>query len=185
MELLRNKQSNIIGAPNIIHSSIKLTGHVQCFVRRADCPDVNKLEFEGANIIDFALKEFFRDTMNSSVDAALDNLRATQSQVGTIADDGITLFNALGTVLATYVGIMASAVHPTDPSGDFYRQWQGVWQEPSATEEIVVAVLGHDLDDPTVSPENFDPYYATEDIIPTINLVLNDILTINWKISVG
>ncbi len=172
----------IIGAPVIIHRDIKLTGFVQCFVRRADCSDVNKLVFEDNNSIRNSLKSKFRDTMNVSADFALNNLRATQDSTGTNGDDGIVIYPT-DAPAPTIIGIMASAVHPSDPSGNYYRQWQGVWQEPSASEIVKSATLGLNFN---VSLGDWDVTgYADEDITPDIALVLNDVLTINWKIFVG
>ncbi len=171
----------VIGAPAIISDGIKLSGFVQIFLRRVDCPDVNKLVFEDYNTIATHLKGKFRDTMNSNVDFALDNLRATQDATGTNGDDGISIYST-NAPSPSLIGIMASAVHPTDPSGDYYRQWQGVWQEPSASETVKSAQLGLNF---TTSTSDFITEFADEDISPDIALVLNDVLTINWKIVVG
>ncbi|KKN53574.1 hypothetical protein LCGC14_0600700 [marine sediment metagenome] len=167
----------------IVHiSDFKLRGFVQAYVRRAACPDINELVFEDENVIENTLKINIRSTFHTSVDFALDNLRATQDATGTAGDDGIIIFSTDAHGPASFVGIMANAVHPTDPSGNYYRQWQGIWQEPSAAETIKAAELGHNFD----GTGNFvGGLYASEDISPDISLVLNDILTINWKVSVG
>lgn len=156
---------------------LKLTGHVEAYVRRAANPEVNELVFSESNTIVNALKENFRDTMNSSVDFALDNLRAVQAAVGTAGDDGILLYGT--DVLGSLIGIMANAVHPTDPSGNYYRQWQGVWQEPSGS-TVKSALIGQNFLSSIMLQG-----YASEDISPDIVLITNDILTINWKISLG
>lgn len=177
------EKSKIIGTPGIIHTDIRLRGFVQCFVRRAYCPDINELVFEDENVILAALKSNFRDTMHTTVDFALDNLRATQSATGTNNDDGIVIYDTDAPLdTPNMIGIMANAVHPSDPSGTYYRQWQGVWQEPSASETVKSAELGQDLNTTT---SVFTEGYADENITPDIALVLNDVLTINWKVSVG
>lgn len=183
MDVQHNRRkTDAIGAPSIIHSDIKLSGFVQAFVRRASCPDINELVFEDNNLIHALLKTDIRDTLHSSVDFAMDNLRATQHATGTTNDDGICIYDNNSTQTGTeFIGIMASVVHPTDPSGNYYRQWTGTWQEPSATETVKSAQMGSIL----VSGTSFGNIFATEDISPDIALVLNDILTINWKISVG
>ena len=180
MELLRYKRPNVIGAPAIIHDSIKLSGIVQAFVRRADCPDVNKLVFEDKNAININLKTFLRNTMDSSVDNALDNLRVAQSATPTAGDDGIMIYDHDTTLDATSnIGIMAMGDPPT--TGNYYQEWQGTWQEPSANETVKSAALGWSND----GADEFDVIYATENINPDVVLVLNDILTINWRISIG
>lgn len=177
MELLRNKRPNIFGAPTIIQNGIKMRGHVQCLVRRADCPDINELVFEDENLIENAFKNLVNNAMVAAEDYALDNLRATQDATGTSADDGILIFNNDTHGPAGFVGIMANTFEATT---NYSKRWQGIWQEPSATEDIKSAEIGHDFD----GVGNMDVPYATEDISPDIALVLNDILTINWTITI-
>ncbi len=174
--------SQIIGTPSIIHEHLGLVGHVVASVRRAKAPNIEELVFDEKNVIRTDLLDNMRDTMNSSIDFALDNLLATQAVTPANGADGISLFDVDTAVGTTgMIGMMATVVHPSDPSGDYYRQWQGTWQEPSASETVKSALIGHNFVD--VSPGIVNEY-AFENINPDISLVLNDVLTINWKISV-
>ena len=172
---------------------IRINGSVEVLVQRAGCLEPELL-FKGPNTIQNAIKINMRDTMNSNVDFALNNLQATQVAnaslgAGQNGKDGIIVGNGNPATEAyrpadpTAPDFMASAVHPSDPSGNYYRQWQGVYQNLLVGDESLSgAILGQDY-------LNTDQGAFVEDYaigtFATVVLAQNDIITINWKITVG
>lgn len=174
---------------------LQLKGRIQVFVKRANT-GIEELLVDKENTIATNLKTNMRDTMNSNVDFALDNLQATQVANASLgasqnAKDGIVTGNGNPSTEAYKPGdatapdFMASAVHPTTPSGSspFFRQWQGVYQNLLAgAETLSGAILGQNY----LNTDNgaFVLQYALGTFASVV-LAQNDILTINWKITVG
>lgn len=172
---------------------LQLKGRIQVFVTRAKT-GIKKLVVDKENTIATDLKTNMRDTMNSNVDLALDNLQATQVANASLGasengKDGIIVGLGDPSTEAYKPGdtaapdFMASAVHPTTPSGSFFRQWQGVYQNLLAgAETLSGAILGQNY--LNTDDGAFVLQYATG-TFSSVVLAQNDILTINWKITVG
>lgn len=163
-----------------------IKGHVVGIITRT-ATGKEEIVFEGRNEIDDLLKENFRDSMNANVDFALDNLQATQVDAGDLSaslngKDGLIIYDG-GPTITNALGFMASAVHPTTPSGNFFRQWQGVYQNLSGGDETPINAnigLGYTHSGGAAFS---DPYALIA--ISGVTLLNNDIITINWKITVG
>lgn len=170
---------------------LKLTGHLQLLVKRA-ASGIEEVVVDQSNTIDTELKAKFRDTMNSNTDFALDNLQATQVAQASLSaalngKDGITCNETTTPDYAEIIAFMASAVHPSDPSGNYYRQWQGVYQNlTGSAEDVESASIGQSFvhDPGGTASEWFDVDYAFS-TFTKVTLQNNDILTVNWKITVG
>ncbi len=177
----------------MFESKVGLKGYTEIYVTRAKTGKT-ELVFAGPNTISADLKEQFRDTMNSNVDFALNNMQATQVENSALSagentkdaiviGDGDPASAAFKPADPTHPQMMATAVHPSDPSGNYYRQWQGIYQNLlSGNDTISGAVIGFDY---LVTLNSvFNTQYATQ-TFAAITLQQNDILTVNWKISVG
>lgn len=169
----------------------QLSGHILGIVERA-ATGKEEIVVDQHNLIGETLKMAMRDTMHANVDLALDDLQATQVAKAAMSaaldgKDGILILKFGGVMLADIVAFMASAVHPTDPSGDFYRQWQGVYQNLTGGDEDVGNVqIGHAY---TYAVAPSWPFgngveYARNGFA-SVTLLDKDIITINWKITVG
>ncbi len=177
-----------------VENGLKLTGHIQVFVERAKRPGIQELLVDQENTINNEFKTVVRNTMNSNVDFALDNLQATSIAnaslgAGANGKDGVIIGNgdpATESYLPadpTAPNFMASVVHPTDESGNYYRQWQGTFQNLLAgAVSINGAILG--LNYLNTDQEAFVTRYAIG-TFSNVSLAQNDIITINWKITVG
>jgi hypothetical protein len=73
---------------------------------------------------------------------------------------------------------MITAAHPTDPSGNYYRRWQGVFTAPSSISFLGNVYLGtkFNLDG------HFD-YPWDSDSLSAWSMAAGDILKVNWKVS--
>ena len=73
---------------------------------------------------------------------------------------------------------MITAAHPTDPSGNYYRRWQGVFTASSSISFLGNVYLGtkFNLDG------HFD-YPWDSDSLSAWDMNLGDILKVNWKVS--
>lgn len=176
----------VIGAPAII-SSLELKGHLEgwhfCAKTR-----LWRRAFSDKNTISSELKAIVRDNLNTNTDFALDNLFATDGQkhgggghaAGDPAGkDGIIVKDDTNDYYITLI----TAVHPTDPSGNYYRQWQGVLTNDFGAGSFVVDVfakIGVNLDGPTTFV-----YDYAQGVPAATTMAANDILTINWKVTVG
>ncbi len=172
-------------------NGLQLSGHILGIVKRA-LTDKEEIVIDQHNIISNDLRGKMRDTMNSNADFALDNLQATQVAQASLSaalngKDGICLFDETsGITIADMLAFMASAVHPTDPSGSYYRQWQGVYQNLTGVTEIAdSADLGQNYTHvPSSPPFSSGVLYAANGWAD-VTLLNNDIITVNWKITVG
>ncbi len=176
-------------------NGLQLSGHVLGVVKRA-LTGKEEIVIDQVNVISDDLKINMRNTMNTNVDFALDNLQATQVAQAALsaslnAKDGLFLFdNSGGETIDDGLAFMASAVHPTDPAGaaPYYRQWQGVYQNLTGVTELSTEVhIGHSYTHGTgIEPFGSSSFglYA-EAVYATVTLLNNDIITINWKITVG
>ncbi len=187
-----HQQPAVMPSPAVIGARMDIYGEVEIFVKRA-LSDRMESVHKGNNTISNDLKANMHDTMNANVDFALDNLQATQVAQASLSaslngKDGLFLFdNSGGETIGDGLAFMASAVHPTDPSGSYYRQWQGVYQNLTGVTEISTeAHMGHSyVHVPADEPfEDFPGLYA-EAVYAAVTLLNNDIITINWKITVG
>ena len=174
-----------------IERGLHLTGRVQVLVKRAET-GIETLLFEQENTIDGELKQALKDTMHSNSDFALDNLQATQVAKASLSasqngKDGIFVMDA-GATHAAILALMATAVHGT-PDGDdpYFRQWAGVYQNLTAGEQTAsIGRIGQDytFDAGDTNTEWFGTDYANTSFTP-VTLQINDIITINWKITIG
>lgn len=171
--------------------SFHLTGHIVGIVKRA-ATGIEEIVIDQSNTIQVQLKRAIRDTMNNNVDFAISNLQATQVPQASLSaalngKDGICVFDDAGITIADMLGFMASAVHPSDPSGEVYRQWQGVYQNlTGVTETSVKAHIGQGYTHaPGSAPfDGVNELYASASYA-LVTLLNNDIITINWKITIG
>jgi len=137
----------MIGKPAVI-MPIELKGHLEGWHHCAKSGLWRKV-FDEKNAIDNELKAIIRDNMNAPTDFAMDNLFATDGEVhggdafyGEAADpagkDGIVARDSTNGYWITTI----TTVHPTDPSGNYYRQWQGVLTNDFGVGGFVVSVEG-------------------------------------------
>ena len=85
-----------------------------------------------------------------------------------------------GLYIKTSKGIysMITAAHPTDPSGNYYRRWQGVFTAPSSISFLGNVYLGTKFD----ADGHFD-YPWDSDSLSAWDMAAGDILRVNWKVS--
>lgn len=173
---------------------LKLKGHITVDVFRGKTGITERL-VDQPNTIQDALKDAIRDSLHAAGDFALNNLQAAQIEgtPGSTPDgkDGILIFDAGATTYdeTTIKAFMASAVHPSAPTGDspFFRQWQGVYQNGTGGNVDVDGIqLGWNYANDTAPAEFFDVgvLFAQSDFT-NITLADTDIITVNWKITVG
>ena len=105
-----------------------------------------------------------------------------------LGDNGLFNANTLGGIsgkdglyIKTSGGIiysMITAAHPTDPSGNYYRRWQGVFTASSSISFLGNVYLGtkFNLDG------HFD-YPWDNKSLSAWDMNLGDILKVNWKVS--
>ena len=172
-------------------NGLQLSGHILGIVKRAETGK-EEIVIDQLNTIWSQLKDNMRDTMNSNVDFALDNLQATQVAQASLSaalngKDGLIVFdNSAGVLISDALAFMASAVHPIDPTGDYYRQWQGVYQNlTGSTEYSTKAMIGNTYSHVPASTPFIEEYSRTLSGYSVVTLLDNDIITINWKISIG
>ncbi len=184
------------GAPQIsspaIIMPVKLVGRLEGWHFCAKTGLCRKA-FDNANTISIELKAIIRDNMNSPTDFAMDNLFATDGQkygggghaAGDPAGkDGILVDDLTNAYWLT----MVTVVHPVTPSGSYFRQWQGVLTNDfgvgsfviGSSTDISTAVIGVNLD----FANNFVYKYASGKPAET-TMAANDILTVNWTVTVG
>ncbi len=171
---------------------LRLIGHIFATVKRA-ITGIEETVIDQSNTIEVDLKEAMRDTMHSNTDFALDNLQATQVAQASLSaalngKDGICVanINPGSIIISTLLAFMASAVHPSDPSGNYYRQWQGVYQNlTGSTETAKSAVMGQGYTHVTTDNPFLAGVRFTNSYFADVTLLNNDIITINWKITVG
>ena len=186
----------MIGAPGIV-MPLDITGHTTGFHFCAKTGLYTKV-LDAPNLIHSELKAIIRDNMNSPTDFAMDDLFAVDGRewggtghadaVDPAGKDGIVLYDITNAKYLT----MITAVHPTDPSGNYYRQWQGVLTNDYGVGSFntgVVSVpgpytvnMGKNLD--SAAQFGFAYNYANQ-VFALITIAANDILTINWKITIG
>lgn len=140
------------------------------------------------NTVSTELKAIIRDNLNSPTDFAMDNMFTIDGEEwgGTghvggnpAGKDGILIVDVTNDKRLTLVTV----VHPTDASGSYYRQWQGVLTNDFGVGSFVVNVLllGVNMD----AIGSYVYIYAAGLLTPNVTLAANDILTINWKLTVG
>lgn len=189
-----NKTITPFPAPGIVNL-IQLTGELEGWHFCAKTKIWKKV-FSNRNTIQTELKAIIRDNMNSPTDFAMDNLFSVDGEVyggdatyGEPADpagkDGIMIYDDTNNLWLT----MVTVVHPTDPSGSYYRQWQGVLTNDFGIGSFVIdedntvnggAAIGTNLNAST------DFLYEYAIGVPAeTTMAGNDILTVNWKIAVG
>lgn len=187
-----NKMVTPFSAPAII-MPIALKGHLEGWHFCAKTRLWSKA-FDRRNSIGGELKAIVRDNLNAPTDFALDNLFATDGQkygggghaAGDPAGkDGIVVED----VTNDYWLTMITSVHPTDPSGSYYRQWQGVLTNDFGAGSFVIgdgsslsAVIGVNMIAAGVAGFTYDYAYG---IPAETTMAASDILTVNWKITVG
>lgn len=186
------KESKMVGTPTIV-SPVALSGYVSGWHYCAETKLWEKA-FSGLNTISDELKAIVRDNMNAPADFALDNYFATDGQkygggghaAGDPAGfDGIVVLDTTNTYWLTLITI----VHPSDASGNYYRQWQGKLINNLGAGVFNIgegggafdALIGVNLD----GANTFVYDFASKVIATAIVMQVNDILTINWKIVVG
>lgn len=172
---------------------LRLNGHILGIIKRA-ATGIEEIVIDQANTIHNDLKGKMRDTMNSNTDFAMDNLQATQVAEASLSaslngKDGLFLYGSdLTPIITNALGFMASDVHPTEPfdSNPYYRQWQGVYQNlTGGSESAEAADMGQSYTHtPSSGAFAAGVIYATSDFA-NVTLLDNDIITINWKITVG
>ena len=182
----------MVGTPTIV-SPVALSGYVSGWHYCAETKLWEKA-FSGLNTISDELKAIVRDNMNAPADFALDNYFATDGQkygggghaAGDPAGfDGIVVLDTTNTYWLTLITI----VHPSDASGNYYRQWQGKLINNLGAGVFNIgegggafdALIGVNLD----GANTFVYDFASKVIATAIVMQVNDILTINWKIVVG
>ena len=104
-----------------------------------------------------------------------------------LGDNGLFNANTLGGIsgkdglyIVTSGGIysMITAAHPTDPSGNYYRRWQGILTAPAALNFLGGVYLGTKFD----AAGHFD-YPWDNKSLSAWDMNLGDILKVNWKVS--
>ena len=103
-------------------------------------------------------------------------LFATQEFATEVTKDGLLISEA------SYYNCMITAVHPTDPSGNYYRRWQGVFTAPSAFGFTGAVSIGTDLVD---EDDGFDANEWDNDSLSAWLMAAGDILKVNWKVSIS
>ena len=173
-------------------NNLALTGHIVGIVKR-HATGLEEVVFDQTNVIATNLKVAMRDTMNANVDFAIDNLQAAQVARATLSATengkaGIVIYDSTTLIISNIVAFMASAVHPIDASGTHYRQWQGIYQNITGGTEsgIVQAEIGRGyIHTPAASPFGASGVTYATGVFAAVVLLNNDIITINWKITIG
>ncbi len=183
--------------PTIV-SPLKLSGYLEGWHYCAETKLWRKT-FGGPNTISAELKAIVRDNMAAPAGFALggpglDEYFATDGQkhgggghaAGDPAGfDGIIVLDTTNTYWLTLI----TTVHPSDASGQYYRQWQGVLTNDFGAGAFNVGGSGGGSDagiGVNLNGANTFVYdYASKVISAAIVMAVNDILTVNWKISVG
>jgi len=169
-----------------------IKGYVTVEVLRAKTGLI-ELVHEGPNTINADLKDAMAETMHSSSDFALDNLQATQIEQAALsagANGKDALYIGANSLVDhdSILAIMASAVHPTDSDGSYYRQWQGVWQNlTGVTKNATGGAIGQGyVNSAGGSPQTtFITLIYASTTFSNVAMLANDIMTFNWQISVG
>lgn len=73
---------------------------------------------------------------------------------------------------------MITAAHPTDPSGNYYRRWQGVFTASSSIRFLGNVYLGTKF-----NPDGHFDYPWDNDSLSAWDMAAGDILRVNWKVS--
>jgi len=105
-----------------------------------------------------------------------------------LGDNGLFNANTLGGIsgkdglyIKTSGGIiysMITAAHPTDPSGNYYRRWQGVFTASSS-----ISFLGNVYLGTKFNPDGHFDYPWDNKSLTAWDMNLGDILKVNWKVS--
>ncbi len=151
-------------------------------------------EFDEENEIGAGLKIAIRDNLHAADDFAMDFLFDTDGQKGgggghaagdPVGKDGILIYE--GTILNTHI-TMITTVHPSDPSGDYYKQWQGILTNDFGLGAFVVGrgsgISGAFMGADQSGGAAFGHRYASQKFA-IITMAPNDILTIDWKVSLS
>lgn len=164
--------------------TLKVKGTLEIFVKRAGT-DAFKFHSKVENTTQASLKELIRDTLAADQVGQYmgsNGFFASNVQAGTggsvQGQDGITVAEAVG---MDDGWTMITAVHPSNPSGNYYKQWQGLYTATGAT-TMTQAWLGRDWDGPDVS---FDKRWSIATLAAPVVLATSDIIQVNWKISVA
>jgi len=189
-------QPTVIPSPAIVKSQFRIYGEVEILIKQALTGET-KLVYKGPNTIHNALKRKVSDAMNLNIDFALDNLQAVQIAKASLSatvngKDALFIHVNAGPTLylhSTIMAMMKSVVHPSDAFGDFYRQWQGTYQNLTGAPEITGgASIGQSYTHDPTDTLGIDNYlsvpYATSAFVD-VTLAVNDIMTFNWKVSSG
>jgi len=170
---------------------LKLSGHVKVWKN-------NILIFEDKNTIGTFLKEYLASRLNSDTNSAL--------FLG--GDEGFYATGAIGGNDAGYVVVNASnvgdgiiisealagndhygldtVVHPTDPNGIYYAQWQAQMTAGATFEALGLSIdeiaIGNDFD--IDNANGGGNIWASKIGLGPFVLVDTDVLTIDWKIII-
>jgi len=156
-----------------ININVKIMHNVEVWLKRANEDDF-KLVKEAHNTTEAALKSWLCSAMNGDNEEYMGfNLLFSSSVLGGIMEkDGIIV-----DVGASYYS-MITTVHATDPSGNYYRRWQGILTAPAALNFLGGVYLGTKFD----AAGHFD-YPWDSDSLSAWSMAAGDILRINWKVS--
>ena len=139
------------------------------------------------------LKVHWKVSVSGAENSLLTGLREdlysnyTYNNVRYMGGSGLFKANTLGGIsgkdgiyIVTSGGIysMITAAHPTDPSGNYYRRWQGILTAPKALNFLGGVYLGTIFD----AAGHFD-YPWDSDSLSAWSMAAGDILRINWKVS--
>lgn len=94
--------------------------------------------------------------------------------LGGIQDkDGLCIKTSGGIIYS-----MITAAHPTDPSGNYYRRWQGVFTASSSIRFLGNVYLGTKF-----NPDGHFDYPWDNKSLSAWDMAAGDILKVNWKVS--
>ncbi len=144
------------------------------------------------NTIYTSYKNIIRDNLHSAADFAMDNLFGVDGQQeggaghaggDPVGKDGILVYDSTNDKYLTLITV----VHPTDPSGDYYRQWRGTLTNNDGAGIFNAGVLGGTGAIMGVNLQNiflFGYPYANQSF-DVVTLAVDDILSVDWKISLS
>jgi hypothetical protein len=177
-------------------SKVQLCGHVKVWVN-------NILMFEDKNTIGTFLLEYLASRLNSDTNSTRflgGHLGFYSTGViggGVTNDEGWVVVNGAGTgdgiiisadltPSAVHYGI-DTVVHPTDPYGNYYAQWQGsmvagtLWVA-LPTPAIAEIAIGNKFN--AAAADGGGDVWASKVGLGPFNLTDTDILTIDWKLII-
>ena len=166
-------------------SLIRLKGIVEVFLQPGGKGKPILISRQNNTIATY-VKELTRDTLAADQSGKYMGSGGYISSNIEVSDDTSSQHTKDGMVVAPTTGLangwlMISGLHGSDPSGNYYRQWQGSF---TATGVITMtqAFLGTTW---SAGSDDFTNPWASVTFGASVPMIATDILLVNWKIQVA